>query len=126
MIESDALMVGRPKGILDADLADKLLRFIEIKEVETETGFNRFCDLTRLEGIRLSLTDIVDLTDRRRSFNPNDVRVKSALLAIHPLAFGIARMYEQLLESHRIEVQVFRQLEAAAEWLGVSPDRLTL
>jgi len=126
LIETDALMVGRPKGILDANLADKLLQFIEIKEVEIETGFNRYCDLTRLEGIHLTSADVLELAVRRRGFNPNDVRVKSAFLATHPLAFGIARMYEQLLNSPRIEVRVFDELNAAAQWLGVRPDRLAL
>lgn len=126
MIEDDSLIVGRPKGVLDADLTDKLLRFIEIKEVEIETGFNRFCDLTRLDAIHLTTVEILKVTTQRRGFNPNDVLVKSAFLATHPLAFGIARMYEQLLESPRIEVRVFRTPEAAAEWLGVKPDRLKL
>jgi len=126
MIETDALMVGRPKGILDANLADKLLIFIEIKEAEIETGFNRFCDLTRLDGIHLAAADVLELGVRRRAFNPNDIRVKSAFLATHPLAFGIARMYEQLLNSPRIEVRVFDDLNAAAQWLGVSADKLSL
>lgn len=126
VIESDALMVGRPKGILDVETTKRIVEFVEIKEVETETGFNRFCDLNRLEEIHLSFGEVLNLAVRRSEFNPNDIPVKSAFLATHPLAFGIARMYEQLLNSPRIEVRVFRELEAAAEWLGVKPDRLTL
>jgi hypothetical protein len=126
VIESDSLLVGRPKGILDAEATKKIVEFIEIKEVETETGFNRFCDLTRLAEIHLRFGEICDLAVRRCEFNPNDIRVKSAFLATNPLAFGVARMYERLLNSPRIEVRVFSEIEAAAEWLGVKPDRLTL
>jgi len=125
-IESDALMVARPKGILDAQTAERIVEFIEIKEEQSETGFNRFCDLTYLEVIQVSFAEILALTARRRTFNPNDVRVKSAFLATHPLAYGIARMYEQMLHSPRIDVRVFSQLEAAADWLMVKPERLTL
>jgi hypothetical protein len=122
----DALLVGRPKGVLDAETIKKIVEFIEIKEEQSETGFNRFCDLTRLESINLSFTDVQLLAKRRSLFNPNDFQVKSAFLAAHPLAFGIARMYEELLNSPRIEVRVFREMGAAAEWLGVQMVRLTL
>ena len=125
-IERDALMVARPKGTLDAQTAERIVEFIEIKEEHSETGFNRFCDLTSLQGIQLSDAEVMCLADRRSAFNPNEIRVKSAFLAIHPLAYGLARMYEQMLHSPRIEVRVFRQLEAAAEWLAVKPERLTL
>jgi hypothetical protein len=126
VIESDALMVARPKGILDAEAAEKIVEFIEIKEDQGETGFNRFCDLTRLDSINLSFAEVLQLAKRRRLFNPDDFQVKSAFFAAHPLAFGIARMYELLLNSRRIEVRVFSEMEAAAEWLGVKPDRFTL
>src|SRR5580658_9739544 len=108
MLESDALMVARPIGVLDAEMTVKIIEFIEIKEQEMERGFNRFCDLTRLEGIRLSSHEVLQLAARRRAFNPNDINVKSAFLATDPFSFGMARMYEQLLDSPRIEVQVFR------------------
>ena len=125
-IERDALLVARPKGILDAEMAEGIVDFIEIKECHIETGFNRFCDLTRLERVHLSPAEIQNLSARRRAFNPNDIHVKSAFLVSDPLAFGIATMYEQLLNSPRIEVRVWSNLIAAATWLGVRPDILTL
>jgi len=126
VVEGETLMVGRPRGILDANEASQILDFIELKEKLVETGFNRFCDLTRLEGIHLSSAEVRELAARRRAFNPNDVHVKSAILATDPLTFGIARMYELLLNSPRIEVSVFNELEPAAQWLAVKPDKLKL
>lgn len=126
MIEREALMVGRPRGILDIKEALQILEFVEIKEVEMESGFDRFTDLTQLEGIVLSATEVAGLADRRRMFNPNNIRVKSAFLATHPLSYGIARMYEQMLNSDRIEVHVFSELEEAAAWLLVKPQKLRL
>ena len=126
VIDSEALMVGRPNGILDAQTAERIVDFIEIKEEQLEAGFNRFCDLTRLDRIDLSSEDFVQLATRRRAFNPNDVRVKTAFLATNPLAFGIAQTYELLLHSPRIEVRVFTDIEGAAEWLAVKPDMLRL
>jgi hypothetical protein len=126
VIDGDGLIVARPKDILDAQTAERIVELTEIKEEQSETGFNRFCDLTCLEGIHLMFTEVLCLAARRSAFNPNDIRVKSAFLATHPLGYGIARMYEQLLHSPRIEVRVFKELEAAAEWLAVKPDKLRL
>jgi hypothetical protein len=126
MIERDALIVCRPKGILDASEALQIVEFVEVKEKEMESGFDRFVDLTQLESIRLSAAEVAALADRRRTFKPNDIRVKSAFVATHPLSYGIARMYEQMLNSDRIEVQVFCELEEAAAWLLVKPQKLKL
>ena len=63
MIERDALMVGRPNGILNAKTAARIVELNEIKEVETETGFSRFCDLSRLEVIHLSYAEIRALAE---------------------------------------------------------------
>ena len=123
--ESDALLIARPTGILDKEMAESLVDVIEIKEELIETGFDRFCDLTGLDGIHVSCAEIWQLAVRRSAFNPNNIHVKSAFLATDPLAFGIARMYEQLLNSPRIEVRVWGDLQAAADWLGVTPDKLT-
>ncbi len=119
-------MVGRPTGILDARMAEEVIEIIEIKEVSMETGFNRFCDLTHLDGIRLSSIEVQKLAERRSAYNPNDFRVKSAFLATDPLSFGIARMYEQLLHSPRIEVRVWADMQSAADWLGVEMSILAL
>jgi hypothetical protein len=124
MIKRDALMVVRPRGILGAKTTEEIIDHIEIKEAEVETGFNRFCDLTHLDGIRLSTLEILKLAERRRAYNPNDIHVKSAFLATDPLAFGIARMYEQLLHSPRIKVRVWVDMQSAADWLGVKVERL--
>jgi hypothetical protein len=125
-LEKDALLVGWLTGVLDAKTAEMIVEFIETREIAVETGFNRFCDLTRLEGIHLSSEDVYELATRRRAFNPNDILVKSAFLAKDPLAFGVARMYEQMLNSKRIHVRVWSDRQAAADWLEVDPDRLTL
>jgi len=125
-IPRQALLVARPVGIFDIKSAESLVDFIEIKEELTETGFNRFTDLTRLKEIHLTSADVLRLAARRRAFNPNNIRVKSAFLATDPMAFMIARMYELVLDSPRIEVATWRDLQSAANWIGVRADLLTL
>ena len=124
MIETDSLLIARPVGTLDAALAEEIVEFVEMKEEQHGNGFNRFCDLTQLKGIHLLSEDIVQLAERRRWFNPNSIAVRSAFFATDPLAVGIARMYEQILMSPRIEVSVWDKMQGAADWLGVKVDKL--
>jgi hypothetical protein len=42
------------------------------------------------------------------------------------VAFGIARVYESLMEDTLIEARAFRDLAWAAKWLGITVDVLTL
>ena len=124
-IKRCSLLVGRLKGVLEAETAEQMIEFLETKELLADTGFNRFCDLTHLEGVRLSTMDLIRMAERRRDFNPNQFFVKSAWLAHDPLSFGIVRMYEQILNSPRIEVRVWSDMHAAADWLGVNVESLT-
>ena len=124
MIKTESLLVVRPKGVVNINAATALIEFVEIKEKFEETGFNRFCDMTRLKGIHLSCADVVRLAARRREYNPNDICVKSAFLATNPLTSGIARMYEHLLNSPRIKVRVCSEMQAAGDWLEIEPAKL--
>ena len=124
VLSGDSLLVARPKGILDARTAEEIVKFIEIKEVAVETGFNRFCDLTYLAEIRLSPAELLQLAVRRGAFNPNTIHVKSAFFATDILGLKIANMYKRMLSSPRIEFRVWSNMQAAADWLGVEPKRL--
>jgi len=119
-VESDSLLVGRVRGILDGAVARKLVEFVELTEAEREKGFNRFCDLTQLERINLSTDEIASLAARRREYRPR-TRVKSAFLVGGPLALGTVYIFKALMQSERIEVRWFDSVEAAAAWLQVSP-----
>jgi len=123
-VESGSLLVGWLRGTLDAELARKLVAFIELQEAESEKGFDRFCDLTALEGIALSVDEVASLAGQRRAYNPNPIRVKSAFLVGGPLALGVVHVFRALMQSDRIEVRWFDSREAAAAWLQVNPETL--
>lgn len=46
--------------------------------------------------------------------------LKCAILAPFNLAYGLSRMYEMGEEHKNIEVMVFRELDKALQWLGIS------
>ena len=100
-------------------MADELVAFIEGKEQLDSEPFNRFTDLSELDEIRLKFGHIFNIAVQRRMSTANRPRVKSAFFSNTVVGFGIARMYETLMEGSTVEVRAFRDLAAAAVWLGV-------
>jgi hypothetical protein len=80
--------------------------------------------LSLLDGIQLDFSEVEELAHSRiDSYRGHPV--KSAVLATNPLAFGIARMYEQLMRRSPIEIYVFTELDDGAAWLGLPAECLT-
>jgi len=125
LLESESLLICRPAGTLDYDLALAVIEGIERRERRAEGWFDRFIDMTMLDGISLSLVEMRKLTQRRRDFNPNQGKVKAGFLAGNALAFATAKLYEMLLGSERIEVRVFQDVDEAARWLETEPQNLS-
>ena len=111
------LMAWSPRGVLDASRSETIVHWLEA--IEPRIGdFNRFIDLSQISRVELDCEEVADLAVRRREGYAGG-HVKTAILAVSPLAFGIARMYELLLTNVPIHVHVVAQLAAAAEVLGV-------
>ena len=45
--------------------------------------------------------------------------VRKAIVALSPVAYGMARMYQTMMDGSPVEVEVFRDLQEARRWLGV-------
>lgn len=118
-LENDALLVGRPRGVLDVVLATELIDMIAAKEASQAGDFNRYCDLSCVEAIRLTMADIEELAQRRRNYPRPRKPVKAALLVTSPLAYGIVHMYKVLLKGFPLTIKTFTSIRRAAEWLGI-------
>src|SRR6185436_3344230 len=85
------LMTWSPCGVLNASCADRILCWIEA--LEPRLGkFNRFIDFSKLSKVELAFEDVVQIA-RRRCEGYAGAPVKTAILAVSPLAYGMARMY---------------------------------
>ncbi len=124
LLRSDSLLICRPTGQLDSELARRLIEGLESRESAAEDSFDRFVDVRKLDGISLDLDDVRRFARRRREYDPGSGVVKAAFLADHALALATARMYEMLLRSDKIAVRVFTRLEDAAEWLEIDAEKL--
>lgn len=115
------LLTWHPRGIFDDALADEIVGVIQSEEDFEETLFHRYTDFSGLTEIRLKIGHVFQIAELRREA-PQPV--KSAIFAETTVGYGIARMYESLMEGAMIQVRAFRVRAAAAEWLGVPLDVL--
>jgi hypothetical protein len=115
------LVTWHPVGILTDERADAMVEFLESEEkLCGEFTFNRFTDMSGYTRIQMSLEHVFTIAKRRKEGYAGRP-VKSAFYAVRLISQSIARMYQELMEDSSIEVNIFREREAAAEWLGVPP-----
>jgi hypothetical protein len=90
---------------------------------EYETGMSKLIDLRKADSVGRSgkaLTIIGDLLTKQ--YEDSSVTTRIAIVAPADLSFGLGRMYGMLTDDAPQNVSVFRSVEKAVEWLGVSLD----
>jgi hypothetical protein len=112
------LLTFHPTGIFDDDFADLILEFLEAEEGVAETPFDRYTDLDGLSEIHLKIAHFFANAERRRTGYHGEP-VKSAIVSERVVGFGMARMYEALMDGAAIHVRAFHSRRDAALWLGV-------
>src|SRR4029077_18117320 len=97
-----------PLGVLNEAFADQVFAFIEMEESIQDAPFDRYADLSGLTSIRASLDHVFQSARRRRQVKQP---VRTAIFADEPSSFGIAQMYEHLMDGGMIEVRAFEGRE---------------
>jgi len=120
------LMVFRPKGVLTEKRIDKDIEMFEAAEDQHEKPFNRFTDLSNVKEIRLGFQQVFRISLHRRLRYGNRPAIQSAFYVITDEAARIVRTHAFLTDYSPIQVQMFDDLSAAAEWLGVAAEDLQM
>jgi len=115
------LVTWHPRGILDDALLDEIAYFTQTLEQISEGPFDRFTDLSGLEEIHLKIGHVFEIAEERKTAHAGLPQVKSAFYCDKIVGFGMARMYEALMEETSIDVRTFRVRSIAAAWLEVPP-----
>lgn len=85
-----------------------------LKDPDFDPSFSQLADLTHVTGLDITAADVHKLT-QRNVFSPTSRR---AVIANNDLAYGLARMFEQLRETKGEQgIRVFRKLEDALDWI---------
>jgi hypothetical protein len=95
-----------------------------MEEFIMDQPFDRYTDFTRLSAIRLKVGHAFQIAQRRRTGYAGAKPVRSAFYSDTVVGFGIARLYEALMEGGPILVRAFHSRAEAAEWLGVRSEIL--
>jgi hypothetical protein len=88
--------------------------------------FKRFVDFSRLTTVAVRTRHVFEFARKRAEQFSGVEPVRTALFCEDWVGFGIACMYESLMENTPIKARAFRDRAGAAKWLGVPVDALTL
>jgi len=119
------LIAWQPQGTLDDVMLDQIAEWlVDVEKVSAP--FKRFVDFSQLTSIAVRTRHVFEFARRRAEEFSGIEPVRTALFCDDWVGFGIARLYESLMENTLIEARAFRDLARAAEWLGIPANVLTL
>jgi predicted metal-dependent TIM-barrel fold hydrolase len=123
--EDICLLIHRPRGSLDRRTVNKIITVIGELEFTLKKPFNRFLDTLAADVVDLDAEYIRRVSLYRRHFYGNRPSIKTAILATDSTMAEHGRLHASLTEGSPIEVRVFQDRTAAAEWLDVPVRLLT-
>ncbi|MCX6121517.1 MAG: STAS/SEC14 domain-containing protein [Ignavibacteriales bacterium] len=77
---------------------------------------NRIEDMRELHGIKIGFDELMDFAENLRTIQLPQI-VKTAILTGNSLQYGIARMFQSILEHQQMEIKIFSNEEEAYNWL---------
>jgi hypothetical protein len=122
--EDIRLLIYRPHGVIDEPALKKVVSVLEDLEDKLQRPFNRFSDTLAADDVELNFKYVIQVSLCRRVSYAGHPPVKSAILATDSTMIHYARLHALLTQGSPINVHVFKDREEAADWLGVSVERL--
>jgi hypothetical protein len=119
------LVTWQPRGTLDDVLLNQIAEWITNVEKEV-IPLRRYVDLRKLTMIAIRTRHLFEVARKRAEDFPGKQAVRTSLYSNDWVGFGIARLYESLMENTLIHARAFQELAPAAEWLGVPVEILEL
>jgi hypothetical protein len=121
-----SLILWKPRGVLDEDVVSEIIAFIETAERRASKPFNRFTDLSALDAVDLNFKFVFHVAlGRRLSATPKPA-VKSAFYVTSPGSAHYIKLHALLTDYSPLDVSLFTERAAAAEWLDVPDEALAM
>lgn len=122
----ETLLCAWGEGELCMEMLLQLISIIIESEKKVQHPLNRFIDLSLMKTVSIEFEKLLPLAENRRRavIAYGDVKIKVAIYATTPVSFGKSRMYDTLMTSDNVEVQIFRDLLKVAEWLNIRSELL--
>ena len=121
-----SLLLWKPHGSLDEAVVRNVVAFIETAERRSIEPFNRFTDLSALDVVDLNFKFVFRVALGRRLSAVPKPAVKSAFYVTSQATAHYVKLHAMLTDYSPLEVCLFTDLDAAAEWLGVPLEALRM
>jgi hypothetical protein len=80
-------------------------------------GYSVLADLTSVEEVPISGADVRANVDLEKSLADRIGKARFAIVAQREYIFGLARMYQAMMEDSSIDIRTFREIDQARSWL---------
>ena len=119
--KTEDLLIWRPTGNIKIEVIQDFIKFLEEYVASNNSDFKRFIDLSLIEDISVNYEELYGIAaDRRDHANKKfENIVNLAFYVNNALSFGMARMYENLLDSSAYNLGIFYSLKEVADFLNV-------
>lgn len=119
--KTDDLVIWRPHNSIDLEKIKTFVNFLDQQNPVRGSQFMRFIDLTHTKNISVNSDDLYSIASLRRKYAARALRekVKVAFFVNNSFTFGMARMYENILDSTSYDIHIYYSLEEIAEFLDV-------
>jgi hypothetical protein len=121
-----SLILWKPHGILDQAVVNEVIAFVETAEKRASSPFNRFADLSALDMVDLNFKFVFHVALSRRISAMPKPAVKSAFYVTSPATEHYVKLHAMLTDYSPLDVSLFTDRAAAAEWLGVPEEALAM
>lgn len=110
-------------SITDEELLLSYKTFLD--DIRFDKSFNLLVDLRQTDSSKRSAAVLSKMANFvRKQYTDINMQPKIAVIAPSNLSFGLARMFESLSYNVPFDFEIFRAMDAAFDWLGISEDLL--
>lgn len=121
----NGLILCRPAGILTPETIDHFLACRDQLEEEAGKPLDRFIDMRKVTGIELGYQHTSRFAEAMANRAQGKRIVMACFLVVNEVQYGMARMYQALVDGRGLEVHISYEVEELARILGV-PDFILL
>ena len=122
--EDVRLLIYRPIGLMSEQSVNSIVSIVEDLEAKLQEPFNRFFDTLGHDEVELNFRYVIQISLHRVLSYMDRPPVKSAILATDTTIIHYSQLHAIITEDSSIKVRIFQKREEAAQWLGVSVERL--
>jgi len=118
------LLLWKPRGTLNEKAVNQILAFIREEEAQNKTSERRFIDTTGLMEIDLNFHYVFHVALYRRLSRQGRPQIKSAFFVKNPAFEHYVKLHALLTDYSPLQVKLFNEQKAAAQWLDVPVESL--